>query len=311
MDGDASEQSQLQADVLSDRFLAALWSERKVSKYTLRNYGQALSAFLEYLENNEGWKGNLASIDQRSVRGFLIETQRHLSRRTTHLRASALRSFFNYLRKHGYCANNPLTGISLPKLQRPLPRYLTQDQMELLLTAPSVLCKQGESSEFGRARDEIMLEVLYGAGLRVSELASMTWQSVDLSAGVVRVLGKGGKERIAPLGEVATAKLLEFKKLYWAGTGESIVLLTDSKRPASSRWIQLRLKKLLTAVELPTDLTPHKLRHSFATHLLDGGADLRVVQSMLGHASLSTTQIYTHLTVERLRNAHQQAHPRG
>ncbi len=300
------------AQAAAARFLAWLELERRLSPNTVRNYRQAIEAFHRFLAR-DGWAGDPDAVEPRTARSFAIESQRSLSRRSLHLRISGLRSFFNYLRKHKIARNNPFTGLSLPKLSKPLPRFLTQEQTSLLMEAPARLTQGDEPAQrFARTRDRVMLEVLYGGGLRVSELSGMRWRDIDWREGAVRVLGKGRKERICPLGDTAVRALREYREAHARNPGEAgNVLLKDSHAPATPRWVQLRLKSCLAAVGLPMDLTPHKLRHSCATHLLDEGADLRSVQSLLGHSSLSTTQIYTHVSVARLKEVHKQAHPRG
>lgn len=293
-------------------FLTHLQFERALSQYTARNYGQAIEAFHKFLIGNK-WDGSYDSIKPRTVRSFVIESQRDISRRSLHLRVSALRTYFDYLRRRKFATSNPFTGLSLPKLSKPLPKFLTQDQMAALLDSPAKL-DSGDDPQavFARTRDSVMLEVLYGSGLRVSELANMRWVDIDWSQGAVRVFGKGRKERICPLGKPAVAALHTYMGHSGASTGSSArVLLTDRRQPVTPEWVQRRLKACLKIVGLPMDMTPHKLRHSCATHMLDEGADLRSVQSLLGHASLSTTQVYTHVSVARLKDVHKQAHPRA
>jgi integrase/recombinase XerC len=303
------------ACALRDRFVQYLVLERRMSQYTGRNYAQAVDALLAYLAR-ESWSGTFASVDLRLARGFVVESQRDISRRSLRLRVSALRTFFGWLEDHGECRSNIFKEVSVPKARVPLPRYLTEDQMSQLLEAPETLRDiDDKEDDFAELRDSVMLEVLYGAGLRVSELCNLRWGDVDLSAGTVRVLGKGRKERISPIGEVAAERLAEYRdNLNFKPTFDDYVLLISlppKLRRAYPRWVQRRLKECLAAAGLPADLTPHKLRHSCATHMLDGGADLRVVQSLLGHASLSTTQVYTHISTARMKQAYKLAHPRA
>jgi integrase/recombinase XerC len=192
--------------------------------------------------------------------------------------------------------------------------------MRELLAVPERLAEnldEGKTAErqaraFAISRDRVMLEVLYGAGLRVSELVGLTYGQLELEAGVARVRGKGNKERLCPLGEAATAALRRHRTEHAASTDFAARVLAHADgQPLTARWVQLRLKTMLKLAGLPLDLSPHKLRHSFATHLLDHGADLRAVQEMLGHARLSTTQVYTHVSVARLQEAHRKAHPRA
>lgn len=290
-------------------FLRHLESERRVSAYTVRNYGQALRRFADYLRAN-GWAGDWDSVRPPQARGYLIESQRDLSRRTVHNHFSGLRTFFQWRRLHG-AENNPLAGLTLPKLDKPLPKFLTEKQMKTLLDGPMRLLDYEAIEPFIAWRDRLMMELLYGAGLRVSELVALNYGSIDRS-GVARVLGKGRKERLCPIGRVALACLEKFKQEFAPATDrDAPVLINEKGRRLTVRAVQLTLKKYLALADLPMDLSPHKLRHSYATHLLNHGADLRVVQELLGHASLSTTQIYTHVGVARLQEAHRMAHPRA
>jgi integrase/recombinase XerC len=207
---------------------------------------------------------------------------------------------------------DPFLGVPLPKLQKRLPQFLTEEQMRALLGAPQRLLADGQLDAHTAWRDRLAMELLYGGGLRVSELAGLTHGAIELEDGVARVLGKGRKERLCPLGRVAIEVLRRFRAEFTPGAGRaSPVLVNRDGRPTSVREVQLLLKRHLAAAGLPLDLTPHKLRHSYATHLLDAGADLRLVQELLGHAQLATTQVYTHVSMARLREIHAKAHPRG
>lgn len=181
-----------------------------------------------------------------------------------------------------------------------------------LIKGPTRLLQNQAISSFEACRDQLILELLYGAGLRVSELVSLSYGQIDSAQGVARILGKGRKERLCPLGKAAFACLTYFQQNYASDAGPDAPILIDTKgEPLTPRKVQLLLKNYLSLAGLPLDISPHKLRHSFATHLLNNGADLRVVQDLLGHANLSTTQIYTHLTVDRLKAVYSQAHPRA
>jgi integrase/recombinase XerC len=207
---------------------------------------------------------------------------------------------------------NPLVGLVLPKLEKRLPQFLTEGQMRLLLEGPQRLLENGTESPFVAWRDRLAMELLYGAGLRVSELTGLDYRALEADGTVARVLGKGKKERLCPLGKVATAVLAKWRREFAQDTGLDAPVLVDTRhRRLTPRAVQLMLKRYLALAGLPEDLTPHKLRHSYATHLLNAGADLRLVQELLGHASLNTTQIYTHVTVARLREIYDKAHPRA
>ena len=301
------------ASTLPELFAEHLTLELRYSAYTARNYKQAADAFAVFLSRE---KSTFPSAGTREARGFVIESQRDISKRSLRLRVSALRTFYDWLIRKGEAKSNIFKGISVPKARVPLPRFLTEEQMAALLEAPDLLAEaQEKEDDFARLRDTVMLEVLYGAGLRVSELCKLRWGDVDLRSGTARILGKGGKERIAPLGDVAVEKLLEYRSaLNFVPTWDDGILcekIAPKRVAAYPRWVQRRLKDCLAAAGLPADLTPHKLRHSFATHLLDEGADLRVVQTLLGHSSLSTTQVYTHVSAARMKEVHRMAHPRG
>jgi integrase/recombinase XerC len=243
-----------------------------------------------------------------------------VGRAAIQLRFSALRSFYKFLVRRGKLVSLPIKNISLPKQERRLPRFLTLQQMNDLLAAPlKELAAQrtGSSGRVGEAsflRDVAILETIYSCGLRVSELCNLLAQDINQSEQMVRVRGKGKKERLVPIG----AKALEAIEEYWRSlphapsAGMPVFLANPQKaRPMYPRLLQLRLKHYLAACGLDPKLTPHKLRHSYATHLLDAGADLRSVQELLGHAHLVTTQVYTHVTTDRLKKAYDASHPRA
>ncbi len=293
-------------------FANYLAKERRYSKYTLRNYRQAFDDFYRWLQASGLWERGFDALGPRDLRDFVIEAQRRFDRRTLHNHASGLRAFFKFWLRHGRVERNPLIGVPLPKLEKRLPKFLTEKQMKLLLTGPDRLLANGGIDARTALRDRLVMELLYGGGLRVSELTGLNYGAIDQQAGVARVLGKGNKTRVCPLGRVATALLAKWKTEYaGAVTAESPVLVTGSGERLPVRQVQLLLKRYLALAGLPLDLTPHKLRHSYATHLLNAGADLRLVQELLGHVNLATTQIYTHVSVARLRAIYDQAHPRA
>jgi integrase/recombinase XerC len=214
--------------------------------------------------------------------------------------------------RRGKITRSPATGLVLPKLDKPLPKFMTEGQVDRLLAMPTRLLENDGTDAFSAWRDRLALELLYGGGLRVSELCSLTYGDIDMSDGVARVLGKGRKVRLCPLGRVATAALKKFRDDFAPNKRSIDTIIVDAEgAPLTPRKVQLMLKKYLALAGLPMDLTPHKLRHSFATHLLDRGADLRLVQDLLGHASLATTQVYTHVSVARLKEVYRKAHPRA
>ena len=295
-----------------EAFCTHLTLERRVSAYTVRNYRQAVERFVAWLDERGQWHGDFNQVRPLEVRSYLVDQGRRVARRTLHNHVSGLRAFYLYLRKQGLAEMNPFTGVSLPKLDKPLPQFLTEKQMRALLDAPVTLWKAGKLGEFEALRDSVILELLYGGGLRVSELCGLNRGQVDLQQGIVRVLGKGRKERLCPVGPVAVQCLRRFTERFeLSAEREAPVICRRGGQRLEPRQVQKLLKLHLAAAALPLDMTPHKLRHSFATHMLDNGADLRAVQELLGHANLSTTQIYTHVSIARLKEAHKQAHPRA
>lgn len=304
------------------RFLQHLATDRGASVYTQRNYRQALLEFDRWHREERHAAPQWDKLQRDDFRAYLRYLGRHnLGRAPIQLRFSALRTFYKYLIRHGILAASPIKNLSLPKLPKRLPKFLTRQQMEDLLAAPAKLVPSADQEEANHShaallcqRDTAVLETIYSCGLRISELCGLKVGDIDWNERIVRVRGKGKKERLVPIGEPA----LNAIRAYWAllpqvPGGESPVFFASGpeRRPVSPRDLQLRLKKYLACAGLDPNLTPHKLRHSYATHLLDAGADLRSVQELLGHAHLVTTQVYTHLTTERLKRIYDQAHPRA
>jgi len=313
------------SDILPDdsitKFLAHLATERGASTYTLRNYRQVLTEFVLWHEQERQQRPDWKSLQRDDFRNYLRYLGRnHKSRAATQLRFSALRSFYKFLIRRGEAENSPIKNLQLPKLAKRLPRFLTAAQMLDLLQAPlkelEKLQKASEAPipEQNYYRDVAILETIYSCGLRISELCGLLVQDINWSEQVVRVLGKGKKERQVPIG----APALDTIRAYWgkldhppAAAMPVFLRNPDTLSPMYPRLIQLRLKRYLEIAGLDPEMTPHKLRHSYATHLLDAGADLRSVQELLGHAHLVTTQVYTHVTTERLKKAYDEAHPRA
>lgn len=306
-----------------EKFLTHLAIDRGASIYTQRNYSQALTEFQRWhlLERKSAvaWD-TLQRDDFRSFLRYLGRNQ--LSRAATSLRFSALRTFYKFLMRHGLVETMPIKNLSLPKAEKRLPKFLTVKQMEDLLIAPAkVLEAQKNRKGAGRPlstaaclRDIAVLEIIYSCGLRISELCGMCADDIDWSQQLIRVRGRGKKERLVPVGRTALMALQDyFNTLEQPPSGASPVFLSETKKRAPLSPLQLarRLKIYLSVAGLDPKLTPHKLRHSYATHLLDAGADLRSVQELLGHAHLITTQVYTHVTTERLKKAYDLAHPRA
>ncbi len=303
-------------------FLKRLATDRGVSVYTQRNYRQALLEFSAWHFSERKAGVAWVKLERDDFRAYLRYLGRHeLGRAAIQLRFSALRTFYKFLVRRGQLAATPIKNLALPKLAKRLPRFLTAQQMADLLAAPLKLLPLADAplaqrthAEFVCRRDVAVLETIYSCGLRISELCGLRAEDIDAVERCVRVRGKGRKERLVPIGEPALAAI----RAYWnilnvppLGTAAVFAGNAKTNSPLSPRVLQLRLKKYLALAGLDPALTPHKLRHSYATHLLDAGADLRSVQELLGHAHLSTTQAYTHLTTERLKKAYDAAHPRA
>ena len=309
-------------DAWTQKFIGHLATDRGASVYTQRNYRQALTEFSRWHQAERrsppAWE-KLQRDDFRSFVRFLGRNK--LSRAAVQLRFSALRTFYKFLIRHGGAEVSPIKNLSLPKLEKRLPKFLTREQMEALLIAPLQPLTRPKNKSVGRPisasicqRDVAVLETIYSCGLRVSELCGLRADDMDWSERIVRVRGKGKKERLLPIGEPALQAIENYwRTLQQRPVGQLPVFFAATKKPAPLRPLQLarRLKKYLAIAGLDPGLTPHKLRHSYATHLLDAGADLRSVQELLGHAHLVTTQVYTHVTTERLKQAYDAAHPRA
>jgi site-specific recombinase XerD len=289
------------------------------SAYTERNYRQALVEFGAWAREQRGGPPDWAALRRDDFRYFLRFLGRgKLSRAAIQLRFSALRSFYKFLIREGVLDTSPVKNLSLPKLEKRNPVFLTVKQFEALADAPAKeMIAASKTENFDAAiyfRDAAILEVIYSCGLRVSELCQLRAGDLDWPQQMARVRGKGKKERLVPIGQPALDAITEFwKQARFSPAPEMPVFWASAKniRPLSPRTVQLRLKKYLRSAGLDPNLTPHKLRHSFATHILDAGADLRSVQELLGHAHLATTQVYTHITTERLKRAYQKSHPRA
>ncbi len=292
------------ADRFTELFLEHLEVERNVSPLTLTNYRHALERFRKSVAQ-PAWKDLRAD----HFRRYLFEQMKAgLAKPTVRLHFAALRTFYRFLVERHGLKDNPLKQVQLPKLDRGLPVVLTRKQ-NTLLAAPMAMEKSDRAPKWMPQRDAATLELFYSSGLRLAELASLTVRDVDIFNETVRVMGKGRKERIVPVGALALEALQKYRLAARVEVGP--LFINKSRKRISTRSIWLSLRRYLGFAEIPLTVSPHKLRHSFATHLLDAGADLRSVQSLLGHASLSTTQIYTHVTTERLKKAYDDAHPRA
>ena len=292
---------------LIEQFLDALWIERNLAENTVASYRLDLMSLAGWLQHNAT---NLLRVDAVDLQGFLAERVEGGYKATSSARLlSAMRRLFQYLYREKLREDDPSALLASPKLPQRLPKDLSEAQIDRLLQAPSV-------EEPLELRDKAMLELLYATGLRVTELVSLTLNNVSLRQGVVRVIGKGDKERLVPLGEEAVHWLEQYLEYGrpWLLNGQTLDILFPSSRARqmTRQTFWHRIKHYATLAGIDSEkLSPHVLRHAFATHLLNHGADLRVVQMLLGHSDLSTTQIYTHVATERLRQLHQQHHPRA
>jgi integrase/recombinase XerD len=294
-------------DQYLDLFLNYIVVEKGLSKNTLDAYGRDLAHYLEFL--GEQGMATPAQITPSSVIAFLsILKERGLSPRSRARKLVSLRMFHRFLLAEKLAANNPAALVTAPKSLTRLPHTLSPDEVERLLSAP-------RSNSRYDLRDRAMLELLYATGLRVSELVGLTLQDLQLDVGYVTAFGKRSKQRIVPIGDAAREALLDylgFARAELAGdSGQAFVFLNRAGNGLTRQGFWKMIKRRALEAGIVKNITPHTLRHSFATHLLDNGADLRAVQAMLGHADISTTQIYTHVSRERLKNIHQQHHPRG
>jgi integrase/recombinase XerC len=303
-------------------YLIHLGLEKRASEATIRAYEGDVAQFADFLRNEFSHEPGFSDADELAVRSFIGHLSRNAySRRSIARKIASLRSFFAYCVKRGLCDVDSTTGIAAPKPARDLPVFASVPAMERMMNLPPIDTKRG-------LRDRAVLELLYGTGMRLSELVGCTIAQCDFAKGVIKVLGKRNKERLLPLG----GKAAESLKLYlrdrfappeavWQSrdqySGFFKEALTEplftgrGTDPLSRRTIQRIVFKYLAHAAVLSRMSPHVLRHTFATHLLDAGADLRAVQELLGHASLSTTQIYTHVTLERLRDVYEKAHPRA
>jgi integrase/recombinase XerC len=291
-------------DKLSEEFLRYLAVERNASPQTLKAYRKALTAFRAL--NETPWKKCTAD----NFRDYLFAImKRGQARSYVRLQFSALRSFYKFLADRKGLRTDPVRQLQLPKIEKKLPLVLTRQQIDELLAAPLKVAKNRAAPVWMPLRDVAIMELFYSSGLRLSELAALNVADVDLYTESVRVFGKGRKERICPIGAPALEAISRYRATASVHSGP--LFINKARKQISPRSIWLILKRYLRQTSIPISISPHKLRHSFATHMLDRGADLRSVQALLGHASLSTTQIYTHVTVERLKKTYASAHPRA
>lgn len=292
---------------LIDLFLNEYWIEKGLSENTVQSYRLDLTALCDWLDKNDL---SLETLDAVDLQGFLGERLEKGYKATSTARMlSAMRKLFQYLYREKYRVDDPSAVLSSPKLPSRLPKYLTEQQVSDLLNTPDVEVPL-------ELRDKAMLELLYATGLRVTELVSLTIENMSVQQGVVRVIGKGNKERIVPMGEEAAYWVRQFmlygRPVLLNGQSSDVVFPSQRVQQMTRQTFWHRVKHYAILADIDADaLSPHVLRHAFATHLVNHGADLRMVQMLLGHTDLSTTQIYTHVAKERLKRLHERFHPRG
>ncbi|WP_392553545.1 site-specific tyrosine recombinase XerD [Orbus wheelerorum] len=296
-----------QDTVLLDQFLDSLWLERNLADNTVQSYRLDLRALIKAFGD---LNVTFLTAQTMHLQDFLLQRVEEGYKATSSARLlSAIKRLFQYLYREKYREDDPSAALSSPKLPKNLPKDLTESQVEALLNSP-------DTQDGLEIRDKAMLELLYATGLRVSELVGLELNDISLTQGVVRIIGKGNKERLVPLGEEAVYWLeyyLKYSRNDLLKEGPSDVLFPSrlgNKMTRQTFWHRIKYYAILTNIDSDT-LSPHVLRHAFATHLLNHGADLRVVQMLLGHSSLSTTQIYTHVATERLKQLHRRHHPRA
>jgi len=298
---------------LIERFSTYLKHERAVSPHTCKNYMVDMQQFLNYLEErfpgvSASGEAGLRRVDASVIRDFMSSMWNEWSPSSMARKLASLRTFFNYCIKQGYIETNPAKEVATPKIPKRVPKFLTVDEVFALLDAA------GDDGALG-VRDRAILELLYASGLRVSELVGLNVEDVDLKSQTVRVMGKGRKERIVPMGEKACVALVSYLEkrgtLLGEKTAERAFFINRHGGRLTARSIERLIAKYLRRCGVQKTVTPHVLRHTFATHLLGAGADMRGIQELLGHSSLSTTQKYTHVGIENLMKAYDESHPKA
>ena len=302
------------AEGLKREWLAALAHQKRASAHTVRAYGDDLCRFLAFLREHKGASVDesvLAGISQSDIRGFITQRRKErLGPRGVHRALSAIRSFYRYLAREGVLDNPVPRTVRAPKLARTLPRPLSKADADRTLREAARKPVANKGVDWIAARDAALLTLLYGAGLRISEALSLKRKDVPFAESLV-ILGKGRKERVIPMLPEVRASVERYAALRPDTEATDALFVSRRGNPMSAREAQALMQRLRSALGLSERATPHALRHSFATHLLDGGADLRSVQELLGHASLSTTQTYTQVETSRLMQVYKKAHPRG
>jgi integrase/recombinase XerC len=282
-----------------DKFITYLKVEKEASTHTIVNYSVDLNDFSKFA----GQDIDLAKIDHLFLRKYLAHIKsKGYSKRTVARKIASLRSFFRFLYREGYIKMNPIASLSTPKLDKKLPIFLDEKEVVKLIEAP-------KGQDIVSLRDRAVLETLYSTGIRVSELVGLNVENIDFIGGIIKVFGKGKKERLTPIGDKAVRAIRNY--LDKRKSAARAVFLGKSNSRITDRTIRRIVTKYINIASLRHNISPHTMRHSFATHMLNKGADLRSVQELLGHANLSTTQIYTHVTTERLKAVYEKAHPRA
>ncbi|MDR1457947.1 MAG: tyrosine-type recombinase/integrase [Puniceicoccales bacterium] len=290
-------------------FLKHIEVHRNLASNTINTYKNSLKQFTKFLIENS-LANRWTDVSDMHLRAFAIHLLGCQSRASALLRISVVRALFKFLHSSGVIPDNQSNNIILPKKEKSLPKFLSKSDVLILLEKPMAMLVTDEISEFLAYRDSLIIELLYGGGLRVSELVDLKYCDIDFGQCVAKVTGKGNRQRLCPLGHMAV-RAIECFRARFPRCGDSNVVSSMSRNKLTVRQVQNRLKFYLRACGLPMDISPHKIRHTYATHLLNNGADLRTVQELLGHENLSTTQIYTHVEFDRLKEVHKNAHPRG
>lgn len=293
-------------DCLLSKFLNYLMYEKKYSSLTISNYKRDIEYFFSFLQDKK--ITNIKNVKYNDIRNYLIHLHDHqYSKKTVSRYISSLRTFFKYLYIEGDIYNNPMILVSNPKLDKRLPVFLYTNDLEQLLNSPNL------DNIYG-IRDSLILELLYSTGIRVSELVNIKLKDIHFDEKKIKILGKGNKERYVLYGEICSQKLINYlnnSRETFNIKDSEFLLLGKNGTKLTTRFIEKIIKKYQQQANIKVKVTPHTLRHTFATHLLDGGADLKTVQELMGHESLSSTQVYTHITSERLRSVYLKTHPRS
>jgi integrase/recombinase XerC len=285
-------------------FTRYLATERNVSPHTLAAYSSDLAQFLEFLRRERGADAGAASVDHLLIRRYLALLHKDHQKSSIGRKLAAIRAFFKYLVREGLVTKNPAELVATPKKEKRVPYHLNIDEVTALVESP-------RDGDILALRDRAILETLYSCGIRVSELTGLSVGAVDLESGLMRVLGKGGKERVVPVGRHARQAIADYLLARRNPPHDAPLLLNARGGRLTSRSVARTVDKYILRIATMKKVSPHTLRHTFATHMLEAGADLRAIQELLGHASLSTTQKYTHVSIDRLMEVYDKAHPKA